>query len=144
MVAYPIATFLSAFLLFLVQPLLGKAIVPWFGGASSVWTTSLVFYQTFLLAGYAYAHLSRRLGLRTKAGLHIGLLLVTLATLPILPTAAWRPTGPEDPTLHLLALLTVSVGAPYLLLASTAPVLHDWFGRAVPGRSPSRSIRFPM
>jgi hypothetical protein len=136
MASYATVTFLAAFLLFLVQPLLAKAVLPWFGGASSVWATSLGFYQTLLLCGYAYAHLSRRLRFVTQAGLHVGILLVTLVSLPILPAAGWRPTGTEDPTLHLLTLLTASIGAPYLLLSSTAPLLHDWFGRSVPGRSP--------
>ena len=136
MASYATATFLAAFLLFLVQPLLAKAVISWFGGAASVWTTSLVFYQTLLLAGYAYAHISRKLPFRIQAGLHVAILLGTLAALPVLPAAMWRPTGTENPALHLLALLTASVGAPYHLLSSTAPLLHDWFGRCSRGRSP--------
>ncbi len=131
-------TFLSALLLFLVQPLMGRTILPWFGGASSVWTTCLLFYQTLLFVGYAYAHLGRRLRLRHQVLLHIGLVGLTLALLPITPSLAWRPAGPQDPTIHLLALLTVSVGGPYLLLAGTTPLLHDWFGQSDPDGSPYR------
>lgn len=136
MISYAAVTFLAAFLLFLVQPLLAKAVLPWFGGSASVWTTSLVFYQTMLLGGYLYAHLSRRVGLRAQATLHVAVLLATLLALPILPDPSWKPGGAEDPALHLLALLTVCVGAPYLLLATTSPLLHDWFARSFPGRSP--------
>ena len=136
MIPYAAVTFLAAFLLFFVQPLLAKAVLPWFGGAASVWTTSLVFYQTLLLGGYLYGHVSRRLGIRVQAGVQGALLLLTLLALPILPSDAWAPTGAESPTLHLLALLAASVGAPYLLLATTSPILHDWFGRLFPGRSP--------
>ena len=110
--------------------------LPWFGGAATVWTTSLVFYQVLLLGGYLYAHLSRRLPLRTQAAIHVAILLATLLALPILPSEAWKPTGAEEPTMHLLMLLGASVGAPYLLLSSTSPLLHDWFGRLSPRRSP--------
>lgn len=133
---YAAVSFLSALLLFLVQPLMARTILPWFGGAAAVWTTCLLFYQTLLFVGYAYAHLGRRLGVRRQALLHVVLMAATLALLPITPSAAWRPTGPEQPTLHLLALLTATVGGPYLLLAGTTPLLHDWFGRTAPGRSP--------
>src|SRR5262245_19048741 len=127
---------LSAFLLFLVQPLLARRILPWFGGAQSVWATSLVFYQTLLLAGYLYAHLGRRLGVRRQAMLHGGLLLASLLLLPITPSAAWKPIGGEAPTLKLLGLLFTAVGGPYLMLASTAPLLQHWVARARTGRSP--------
>jgi hypothetical protein len=136
--SFAAVTFLSAFLLFLVQPLFARAVLPWFGGAPSVWTTSLLFYQTVLLAGYGYGHWSARLGLRRQAALTLLLLATTLLLLPITPSEAWKPESSQAPTLQLLGLLTVSVGGPYLMLASTAPLLHDWFARTAPGRSPYR------
>lgn len=137
-IAYAALTFSSALLLFLVQPLMARAVLPWFGGAASVWTTCLLFYQTLLFAGYAYAHLGSRLGLRRQAALHAILVGAAILVLPILPDPAWRTVGPEAPTLRLLGLLTVTVGAPYLLLAGTTPLLHAWFARTHPGRSPYR------
>jgi SAM-dependent methyltransferase len=119
-----------------VQPLLARAVLPWFGGAASVWTTSLLFYQTLLFGGYAYAHFGGRLGPRRQALLHAALLVATWALLPITVAESWKPVGPEAPTLRLLGLLTMTVGAPYFLLAGTTPLLHDWFGRRSTGRSP--------
>jgi hypothetical protein len=136
--SYAVFTFLSALLLFMVQPLTARAVLPWFGGAASVWATSLLFYQTLLFGGYAYAHLGRRLGLRRQALLHVSLVGLSLLLLPVTPAEAWKPTGPDSPTFRLLSLLTASVGLPYLLLAGTTPLLHDWFGRNEPGRSPYR------
>ena len=129
-------TFLGAFLLFLIQPLVARQVLPWFGGAQSVWTVSLVFYQTLLLAGYLYAHVGRRLGPRRQALLHVALLTMSLVLLPVTASGGWKPTGGADPTWRLLGLLAATVGGPYLLLAGTAPLLHDWFGRLHPGRSP--------
>src|SRR6185436_16206607 len=129
MQAYAAVSLLSAFLLFLVQPLIAKAILPWFGGAPSVWTICLLFFQSALLAGYAYAHLSKRLATRRQVALHVALLLLTIAALPILPSAGWKPAGNESPAWRILGLLTVTVGAPYLMLATTAPLLQDWFGQ---------------
>ena len=136
--SYAVLTFLSALLLFMVQPLMARAVLPWFGGAASVWTTSLLFYQTLLFGGYAYAYLGRRLGVRRQAVLHLSLVALSLFLLPVTPAEAFKPTGPESPTWKLLGLLMASVGAPYLLLAGTTPLLHDWFGRGTPNRSPYR------
>ncbi len=136
--SYTVLTFLSALLLFMVQPLMARAVLPWFGGAAAVWTTSLLFYQTLLFGGYAYAHLGRRLGVRRQALLHVSLVGLSLLLLPVTPSEAWKPSGPESPTWWLLGLLTASVGAPYLLLAGTTPLLHDWFGREAAHRSPYR------
>ena len=138
MLPFAVLTFSSALLLFLVQPLMARAILPWFGGAASVWTTCLLFYQTVLFLAYAYAHLGSRLGVRKQALLHVALIAGSMLLLPIVPDASWRPTGPESPTLRLLGLLSVSVGGPYLLLAGTTPLLHAWFGRTHSGRSPYR------
>src|SRR5882757_5418952 len=94
--------FLSAFLLFLVQPIIAKQILPWFGGSAAVWTTCLVFFQSVLLAGYAYADLTTRLGPRRQALVHIGLLAVSLAFLPILASSGWKPQGEEQPIARIL------------------------------------------
>jgi spermidine synthase len=136
---YAATIFLSAFLLFLIQPLIGRYILPWFGGGPGVWTTCLLFFQALLLAGYAWAHgLVRALGPRRQALVHTALLAAAVATLPIAPDAAWKP-GPDDaPTPRILALLALCLGLPYLALAATGPLLQAWFARGEPGRSPYR------
>jgi spermidine synthase len=121
--------FLSAFLLFLVQPIIAKQILPWFGGSAAVWTTCLVFFQSVLLAGYAYADLTHRLGLRRQTLLHIVLLIASLATLPILAADAWKPQGDEAPIVRILLLLAVTIGLPYFLLSTTTPLLQAWYWR---------------
>jgi len=131
MIHYAATIFLSAFLLFQVQPIIGKYILPWFGGSPSVWTACLLFFQVALLGGYAYAHfVATRLSQRWPARLHIGLLTLSLALLPITPSADWKSTGGEDaPTFRILALLTVTIGLPYLLLSATGPLLQECFRR---------------
>jgi spermidine synthase len=119
--------FLSAFLLFLVQPIIAKQILPWFGGSAAVWTTCLVFFQSVLLAGYAYADLTHKLGLRRQTILHIVLLLLSLITLPILANESWKPQGDEAPILRILLLLAVTIGLPYFLLSTTTPLLQAWY-----------------
>ncbi len=136
---YAATIFLSAFLLFLVQPLLARLILPWFGGTAAVWTTCMLFFQSMLLAGYAYAHgTNARLSPRLQAALHTVLLAAALATLPIAPAESWKPRGDEAPTLHILLLLTATVGLPYLLLSATSPLLQAWFARVRPGANPYR------
>lgn len=118
---------LSAFLLFLVQPIVGRQILPWFGGTPGVWTTCLVFFQTALLGGYAYAHaVTRALDARRQAYVHIALLAASLALLPIVPSAALKPTGDEDAALRILVLLGLTIGLPYFLLSATGPLLQSW------------------
>ena len=131
---------LSSFLLFLVQPLIAKLILPWFGGSAAVWTTCMLFFQALLLAGYAYAHLlENRLGRgRIQPIIHTVLLAAAVATLPISPSEAWKPGGDEEPISRILLLLGASVGLPYLLVASTSPLLQAWFARARPGENPYR------
>jgi spermidine synthase len=119
--------FLSAFLLFLVQPIIAKQILPWFGGSSAVWTTCLVFFQSTLLAGYAYADLTTRLGQKRQTYLHIGLMVVSLISLPILASEAWKPVGDEEPIGRILLLLTLTIGLPYFLLSTTTPLLQTWY-----------------
>jgi hypothetical protein len=136
---YGVTLFFSAFLLFLVQPLLGKYILPWFGGTPAVWTTCMLFFQVLLLGGYSYAHLlASRLSARKQALLHVGLLAGSVLTLPILPSSAWKPAAGHFPAPQILILLTVCVGAPYFMLASASPLLQSWFSRIRPGDSPYR------
>jgi spermidine synthase len=131
--------FLSSFLLFLVQPLIARLILPWFGGSAAVWTTCMLFFQALLLAGYAYAHLLERYATRRFIALmHTALLAVALLTLPIAPNELWKPTGTEDPVSWILLLLAGSVGLPYFLLAANSPLLQAWFARARPGENPYR------
>ncbi len=139
MSAYALTIFVGAFLLFQVQPLIGKYILPWFGGGPGVWTTCLLFFQLLLLGGYAYAHvLSRWLQPRAQALTHLVLLGVAVTLLPITPADAWKPHSGDAPTLHILALLAACLGLPYFLLSATSPLLQQWFSRAQPGRSPYR------
>ena len=99
MTLYAVTIFLSAFLLFQVQPLIAKMILPWFGGSAAVWSASMLFFQLLLLAGYAYAHVSIRfLKPRMQMLVHVALLLGSCALLPILPNPVWRPTQAGDPT----------------------------------------------
>ncbi|MBX7111913.1 MAG: fused MFS/spermidine synthase [Dehalococcoidia bacterium] len=136
---YAATTFLSAFLLFEVQPLIAKYILPWFGGGSTVWTTTMLFFQVTLIGGYAYAHfVSDRLAPRKQGALHLALLVLAIAALPIIPRASLRGDGTGDPTWRILLVLTVAVGAPYLLLSSTAPLIQRWFAHDHPGASPYR------
>jgi MFS family permease/SAM-dependent methyltransferase len=138
-VLYASTIFLSSFLLFLVQPLIARLILPWFGGSAAVWTTCMLFFQALLLAGYAYAHLLTRYSRRRFEPLiHTALLIVALATLPIAPNEAWKPHGTEEPVTWILLLLGASVGLPYFLLAANSPLLQAWFARARPHQNPYR------
>jgi hypothetical protein len=136
---YALTIFLSAFLLFLVQPLIGKYILPWFGGAPAVWTTCMLFFQVLLLGGYAYAHwLADRAVVRKQTTIHLALLALSLVFLPITPKEFLKPTGAHWPQLQILLLLLVTIGAPYVMLSSTGPLLQSWFSRTHEGRSPYR------
>ena len=131
--------FASAFLLFQVQPLISKFILPWFGGSPAVWSTCMLFFQVVLFGGYVYAHLTtQHLSPKNQALLHIGLLVTAACLLPISPDASWKPTGSENPALQIVLLLSVSVGLPYFILSSTGPLLQSWFSRQSPGTSPYR------
>jgi hypothetical protein len=145
---YWISIFLGAFLLFSVQLLLGKYFLPWFGGTPAMWTTCMFFFQTLLLAGYAYAHaLARWFTPRSQGYLHSALLisgLVMLALMavmwgtPITPSVSWRPQSSDHPVWSLTVLLAISAGLPYFVLSSTGPLLQSWFTRTHPGRTPYR------
>src|SRR5580658_5396436 len=139
MLLYAATIFLSAFLLFQVQPLIAKIILPWFGGSAAVWSAAMLFFQLVLLAGYAYAHfLIRRLRAQGQWTVHAGLLAVSCALLPILPSPSWKPPEAGDPTLRILLLLGATIGLPYFLLSSTSPLLQAWYvrrsGSSVPYR----------
>lgn len=130
------AVFVSAFLLFQVQPLISKAILPWFGGTPAVWTTCMLFFQVALFAGYSYAHLVSRTPPRVQMLLHLLLIGAALTLLHILPDPEWKPTGQESPTLRIVQMLLATVGLPYFILSTTGPLLQRWFSLVHPGRSP--------
>ncbi len=137
--AYACTIFLSAFLLFAVQPMIGKIILPWFGGAAAVWNTCLMFFQAALLGGYLYAHWSSRsLKPRAQAAVHIALIVLSLALLPVLPSETWKPTHAGDPSGRILLLLGATIGLPYLLLSTTSPLLQAWYVAMRPGAIPYR------
>ena len=128
--AYAITIFLSAFLLFQVQPMMGKMILPWFGGAASVWTACMLFFQSLLLLGYLYTHwVMRLLSPPRQSFFHIALLLGCLFFLPISPSELLKPQGSEDPTWLILYLLGVTIGLPYMVLSTTGPLVQAWFAR---------------
>ncbi|WP_254513200.1 fused MFS/spermidine synthase [Anatilimnocola floriformis] len=131
--------FVSAFLLFQVQPIISKMILPWFGGSPAVWTTCVLFFQLVLLAGYAYAHALIRFVPPSRQGVVHGLLLaLAIFTLPITPTEWWKPHDGSLPALRILLLLAVKVGLPYFLMSSSGPLVQAWFARAYPRTSPYR------
>lgn len=132
--------FISAFLLFQVQPLISKFILPWFGGSPAVWTTAMLFFQCTLFLGYVYSHLLfSRLSLAKQVRVHIVLLaLASIMAIFVIPLDSLKPQGTEDPTIRILLLLTLCVGLPYAVLSTTGPLIQAWFSRAYPGRSPYR------
>ncbi len=121
-----------------MQPIIAKQILPWFGGSAGVWTTCLVFFQSVLLAGYAYADWTTRLGPRRQAYLHVALLAVSLACLPIIASSGWKPQGNEEPILRILLLLCATIGLPYFLLSTTTPLLQAWYWRRFQSAVPYR------
>jgi SAM-dependent methyltransferase len=141
MLLYACTIFLSAFLLFQVQPLIAKMILPWFGGSAAVWTACVLFFQLLLLLGYLYAHWSiRYLRPKTQTILHLALLAASLLMLPAIPSPVWKPAGGEDPTLRIFGLLGATIGLPYFLLSTTGPLVQAWFVREryKPGAAPYR------
>jgi SAM-dependent methyltransferase len=139
MILYALTIVVSAFLLFQVQPVIAKIILPWFGGSAAVWTTCLLFFQMVLLLGYLYSHAAiRYLKPRAQMLLHAGLLLASVVVLPIYPNVSWKPVGPAEPTLQILGLLAVTVGLPYFLLSTTGPLLQAWYARRFQGAVPYR------
>ncbi len=124
---FALAITLSSSLLFLVQPLIAKQILPWFGGSAAVWGTCLVFFQVALLGGYGYADVLRRFGPKAQTRLHMSLLALSLATLPVLAPETAKPPGDGEPVLHILLVLARAVGLPYFLLSTTTPLLQSWY-----------------
>lgn len=134
---FGVAIFASASLIFLVQPMVGKRVLPLFGGAPGVWSVCLAFYQTVLFLGYAYAHAtSRWLPVRGQVGLHALLAVVALAAPPVLPPAEASLGATASPITAILGMLTVHVAAPFFLLAATGPLVQHWFVHCRPTRSP--------
>ncbi|MBM0105670.1 fused MFS/spermidine synthase [Steroidobacter sp. S1-65] len=134
---YAVTVIVGACLLFLVQPLIAKIILPWFGGTSSVWSAALVFFQACVLAGYSYAHwLTTRISPRRQSLIHVALLLGSCLMMPILPADALRPDATDDPTWQILLLLTVTVGLPSIVLSSTSPLLQVWYMRRTGSEPP--------
>jgi hypothetical protein len=139
MPAYALTIFIGAFLLFQVQPMFAKYILPWFGGGPGVWTTCMLFFQVMLVGGYAYAHfLTKYAAPRLQAITHLTLIGAALLLLPITPHESWKPHGDGNPTLQILALLTANIGVPYFVLSSTGPLIQQWFCQIHPQQSPYR------
>ncbi len=139
MLRYALTIFVSAFLLFQVQPLIGRFILPWFGGGPSIWTSCMLFFQAALLGGYLYAHLlCARLSLRSQAWTHLAVVGLSVLLLPISPNEAWKPLEDQAPLSRILLLLVATVGGPYFVLASTGPLMQKWFSQTSPDRSPYR------
>src|SRR4051812_16233454 len=123
--------FVNAALLFAVQPMFSKMVLPLLGGTPSVWNTCMLFFQTALLGGYLYAHVtSRWLNVRAQSVLHIVLFALTFLTLPVAVASGWRPTSSAMPVWWLAALLAVSLGAPFFMLSTGAPLLQRWFSES--------------
>ncbi|HKW37058.1 MAG TPA: fused MFS/spermidine synthase [Burkholderiales bacterium] len=138
MALYAVTIFLSAFLLFQVQPLIAKMILPWFGGSAAVWTVCMLFFQLLLLCGYVYSHAYATRRIPARRQVHVALLALAAATLPLAAGAAWKPSGGEDPTWRILGLLAASVGLPYFALSTTGPLVQAWHARSHPGAAPYR------
>jgi len=137
MLIYALTILVSAFLLFQVEPVIAKIILPWFGGSAAVWTACLLFFQVALLAGYLYAHaLVRYLKPRAQAALHVGLLAVSALTLAVYPSAGLEPYSAGDPTWRILLLLGRTIGLPYFLLSTTGPLVQAWYARRFAGSMP--------
>ena len=139
---FALTIFVGAFLLFQIEPIIGRYILPWFGGAPGVWTACLLFFQVLLLCGYAYAHFSiQRLSPRMQVFTHLMLLGACMVLLNVTPEAAWKPQTVGEianPTWRIVALLAVHVGLPFFALSATSPLLQAWVSRGNGGRAPYR------
>src|SRR4030042_4606097 len=146
--AYALSVILSAFLLFQTQPMIGKVILPWFGGTSAVWSTLLLFFQSVLPAGYAYAYgMLGRLRERHQGTVHLVFLGLSVSFLiaaalawpsPLTPDASWRPQDNSQPILGILKVLAVAVGVPYFMLATNSTLMQGWLSREPGSRTPYR------
>jgi hypothetical protein len=134
---FALAICASAFLIFLIQPMVAKRVLPWYGGAPAVWTLCLAFYQSTLFLGYAYAHLLIRcVPAGAQLGVHALAIGSALLLLPVLPAESWQPDAFTSPRLGILALLAANVALPFFVLASSGPLLQAWFARRHPAGSP--------
>jgi hypothetical protein len=148
MTPFALTTLLSAFLLFQIQPLIARVILPSFGGTPAVWTTCMLFFQSLLVGGYGYGHVvATRLGPKKQARVHLVFVLVSLAVLsssalrwgsPLVPPPSWRPDASNAPIFEILKLLFITVGVPYLVLSTTGPLVQSWARMSDPSRSPYR------
>ncbi len=137
--SFALTIFISSFFLFQIQPVIARYILPWYGGSPTVWSTCMLFFQLGLLVGYIYAHLlARYLKQHQQVILHAALLLLSLLSLPITPDPALKPAGGEDPIWGIIHLLFLTVGAPYVLISSTGPLLQHWYRQKYADRSPYR------
>jgi hypothetical protein len=136
---YGITIFVSAFLLFQVQPMIAKMLLPWFGGAASVWITCMLFFQMVLLFGYIYAHwLINFLRPGGQIFVHVLFICLSLLLLPVTPDQGLKVMNNVDPIIHLLILLASAVGLPYFLLSTTSPLIQSWYARAYQKAIPYR------
>ncbi len=136
---FALTMFLSAFLLFQVQLIISKYILPWFGGSAAVWTTNMLVFQLLLLAGYIYSHLiSGRLSPRTQSGLHLTLVAFALLLVAVLsiawpsavtPAATWKPSDSQHPVRDVILITLLATGLPFFVLSTTGPLLQRWFAQ---------------
>ena len=131
MLLFATIVFLSAFLLFQIQPIIAKMILPWFGGSSSVWSVCMVFFQAELLLGYAYVHwLHEKLSAQRQVIVHLGLLALSILMLPVAADPSWKGDALANPSWAVFVVLAFAVGAPYLMLSTTGPLMQAWYAHA--------------
>ena len=146
MMGYHFTVVLSAFLLFVVQPLIGKVVLPWFGGSAAVWSTVLLFFQILLLLGYTYSFLlTTYFNRRKQILIHSGLLAFSLIVLmlgllgdglPILPVESLKPAPGTPPIIRIIVILGSSVGLPFFVLSTTGPLIQSWYANDKPKQTP--------
>ena len=146
MINFAVCIFLSAFLLFQIQPIISKTLLPWFGGTQAVWSSAMLFFEIALTGGYAYANwLVNRKKTQKQTIIHLILLGISVCLViylwiiwpsPITPAGSWRPDNSASPILYIFLLLTISVGLPFFVLSTNSPLMQAWFSRKNPGRSP--------
>ncbi|OVE79705.1 hypothetical protein BVY02_02515, partial [bacterium J17] len=138
-ILFPVSIFTSACLLFLVQPILARFILPWFGGSPAVWTTCMLFFQVLLLLGYSCSHfVVMKLPLKSQAIFLLAFALLTAMTLNIRPAESWSESAATAPVTSILGLLTFHIGLPYVLLAMISPLIQAWFAITNSETSPFR------
>src|SRR3712207_1336253 len=128
MILFSVTIFISAALLFLIEPMFAKFVLPSFGGTPAVWTGSMMFFQAALLAAYLYVHATTSwLGARRQAVVHLVVVLLPLLVLPVaVPAEEWAPPASSNPLLYLLALLFIAIGLPFFAVSATNPLIQRW------------------